>query len=321
MCSGEYSSLIRKNREHKPAYINPYGNSFVEQLEEFIPHLSGINFTGGEPFLIKTYFDIMDRIVDLNPEIQIYIHSNGTVLNNKVQKYLDKLNFNFTISIDSIVKETYEKIRVNAKLETVLNNIEHFHAYSLDRGSSFHVKSCIMKSNIHEVPGYLSFFNDQNISVQLKPALMPTDYSLREFNNTELEKIIVNLRAHSFKEDSHFQRLNNKRYAELIVQIEKWAMDKQELGNGEKSETELVDALYTRIDREIEIDHTLNFEEKEAKSIRCRTIGNQMIRSISDTDKRERALSRFTKLPIDFIIAEMERGNLEMLNARFLQEA
>jgi len=321
MCSGEYSSLIRKNREQKPAYLNPYDDEFVKQLEEFIPHLSGINFTGGEPFLIGIYYDIMDRIIELNPKIQIYIHSNGTVLNKKVKKYLHKLNFNFTISIDSIVRETYENIRVNARLETVLKNIQYFHEYSSSKETSFHVKSCIMKSNIAEIPDYLSFFNDQNISIQLKPVLMPTDYSLRDLEIPELKKIIDNLRTHSFKKETHFQRLNNSRYTELTMQLEKWANDKQDFGKRNHSVAGLVQALFDRIDHEIEIDHTLNFEEKEAKSIRCRTIGKQMIQSIPDTDKRERALSRFANLPTEFIIAEMERGNIEMLNARFLQEA
>ena len=84
MCSGEYSSLIRKNREKKPGYINPYDEAFVEQLTAFIPHLQGANFTGGEPFLIKTYFNIWDRILELNPQMQIYIHTNGTVLNERI---------------------------------------------------------------------------------------------------------------------------------------------------------------------------------------------------------------------------------------------
>ncbi len=321
MCSGEYSSLIRKNREQKPAYINPYDDGFVKQLEEFIPHLSGINFTGGEPFLIGIYYEIMDRIIELNPEMQIYIHSNGTILNNKVKRYLDKLNFNFTISIDSIVKETYENIRQNARLETVLENIKYFHEYSINNKASFHVKTCVMKSNIGEIPDYLTFFNDQDISVQLKPVLMPTDYSLRDLEQKEMEAIIANLRSYSFNVETHFQRLNNSRYRELITQLEKWKNDKKELEEGQHSVAELVDSLFNRIDYEIEIDHTLNFEEKEAKSIRCRKIGKQMIQSIGDSDKRERALSRFANLPTEFIIAEMERGNIEMLNARFLQEA
>ncbi len=47
MCSGDFSSLIRKNREGRSALENPYDSAFVKQLEEFIPHLEEVKFYGG----------------------------------------------------------------------------------------------------------------------------------------------------------------------------------------------------------------------------------------------------------------------------------
>ena len=52
MCSGEYSSSIRKNREKGKAYHEPWDNAFIEQLKNFIPHIKAASFTGGEPFEI-----------------------------------------------------------------------------------------------------------------------------------------------------------------------------------------------------------------------------------------------------------------------------
>ncbi|MCO5260555.1 MAG: SPASM domain-containing protein [Crocinitomicaceae bacterium] len=61
MCSGEYSSAIRKNRENKKPYYSPYeefSGQFIEQLVPFIPHLTEMRFLGGEPFLMNIYYKI-----------------------------------------------------------------------------------------------------------------------------------------------------------------------------------------------------------------------------------------------------------------------
>jgi MoaA/NifB/PqqE/SkfB family radical SAM enzyme len=61
MCIGELSSAIRKNRDKLPPIKSPYNEAFVEQLEEFIPHLKELRFNGGEPFLINSVFRIFEK--------------------------------------------------------------------------------------------------------------------------------------------------------------------------------------------------------------------------------------------------------------------
>ncbi len=321
MCSGEYSSLIRKNREKKLPHFNPYDKNFVKQLEEFIPHLHGINLTGGEPFLVNVYYDILDRIISLNPKIEIYIHSNATVLNNKVKKYMEKLNFNFTLSIDSIVKPTYEKIRINAKHEKVMRNIQYFHQYSIEKGLSFHIKCCLMKNNILELPDFLSFFNNQNISVQLKPVLFPSSLSLRTLPKDELRIIIDGLKKVQLKNNTHFQKLNCSRFNEVLSQLNIWGEESLEnQGSIDAEEETMVSSLFQKIDALIEEDHTLSVYEKNIKVKHCKDIGTKMLHSVQDSLKRKDALNRFLQMPIEFIVAEMTRGDIEMLNARFHQE-
>ena len=321
MCSGEYSSLIRKNREKKLPYTNPYDSNFVKQLEEFIPHLEGINLTGGEPFLINLYYEVLDRIIAIKPEIQIYIHSNGTILNKKIKTYLEKLNFNFTISVDSISQSTYENIRINAKHDIVMQNINYFHQYSLEKNSSFHIKNCLMKNNIMELPFFLEFFNNQNISVQLKPVWFPSKFSLRTLHPNKLYHIIDVLKRSCFKDNTHFQKLNINRYNEVINQLELWATESLETNkSNSSSEKTLTPIFFEKIDKLIENDNTLSAIEKKKKTLYCRKMGEKMLDSIQESKTREKALSNFMKMPIEFIVAEMTRGNIEMLNARFLQE-
>jgi len=126
MCIGEYSSAIRMHREKKNNYHNPYGKEFIQQLELFIPHLKEASFSGGEVFLSEHYFEIWEKFVQINPDIVVSVTTNGTVMNDRVRYILNKLKFNINISIDSLDKNVFEKIRKNSQLEIVLSNLQYF---------------------------------------------------------------------------------------------------------------------------------------------------------------------------------------------------
>ena len=56
-------------------FENPYDAAFVKQLEEFIPHLEEVKFYGGEPFLIEIYYEIWEKIMELNPKVRISVQT------------------------------------------------------------------------------------------------------------------------------------------------------------------------------------------------------------------------------------------------------
>ena len=51
MCDGVASSRIRKRREKCPPLLCPYDERFLDDLDEFLPHLRWARLYGGEPFL------------------------------------------------------------------------------------------------------------------------------------------------------------------------------------------------------------------------------------------------------------------------------
>ena len=73
------SDGFRKNREHREALVSPYNDEFVEQMKEFIPHLAELRFNGGEPFLHKFVYKILDQVAIIKPEIKVTIATNGTI--------------------------------------------------------------------------------------------------------------------------------------------------------------------------------------------------------------------------------------------------
>ena len=94
MCSGEFSSLIRKNREKLPPLVTPYDKEFLTQLEEFIPHLHETRFSGsGEAFSIDMDYEIWEMIIKRNPKCIIMVQSNGTILTERVKDIFEPWKF------------------------------------------------------------------------------------------------------------------------------------------------------------------------------------------------------------------------------------
>ena len=157
MCSGFWSSTIRAKRENLPPLPQFYDSAFVEQLVPFLPHLKRAKFLGGEPFLIDIYYEIWERLIELNPNCDVSITTNGTVYTSKVKRILEKLNCRITVSLDSVNSTTYGLIRKNAKLERTLNHLEAFCEINRLKKKGLTIAVCPLISNCREIPEIVSF--------------------------------------------------------------------------------------------------------------------------------------------------------------------
>ena len=223
MCSGIYSSSIRKNREKLPPLPNPYDETFVEQLEEFIPYLYETKFYGGEPFLVDVYYQIWDKIIEINPKVIIQIQTNATILNQRVKALLENGRFNINISLDSLHKPTYEVIRKNARLDRVLENIAYFHQYCKKQNTFIGISVCPMRQNWCEMPDFIHFCNELDIPVYFHTVWNPlhcTLWNLPAAELIEIEKFLV--QHNHFKNDSDMEQANQKAYSDLLRQVTQW---------------------------------------------------------------------------------------------------
>lgn len=137
MCDAASSSEFQKEIETYPI-IDKFNkvNSIkfndnldsVDQLKWFIdnnPTLRHICFTGGEPMLIKPYYELMDYLIqkNLNDKIILDLFTNCSVYNQLfVDRMLKFKNLLFTMSIDGVGK-TAEYQRHGTKWNTVESNI------------------------------------------------------------------------------------------------------------------------------------------------------------------------------------------------------
>lgn len=222
MCNGYFSSAIRKNREHLPPIKNHYTEDFVAQLRPFIPHLTDAKFLGGEPFLIEIYYKIWDLIIELNPAVKVHITTNGTVLNAKVKGYLKKMKAGIVLSIDSLNKEHYEHIRVNAHYEQVMENLHWFKEYTAEKGTYLSIAASPIRANRMDMPEMVRFCNQHNIHLHFNTVWTPEDQSLRFLSEKELTELLEFYEQASFGLPGWRSRANQQHFKDFVAQIRTW---------------------------------------------------------------------------------------------------
>jgi len=223
MCTGEYSSSIRKNREHLPPHKNIYGNAFLEELDEFIPYLKKASFVGGEPFLIDYYYKIWEKIFELNPDCTIALTTNGTILSEKVKRVLERGKFEIRLSLDGLTKDVYEGIRKNANFDKVMENLKYLHAYCKKKNTLFEIVPCPQKSNWHQMPKMVEFANSLDALLYFSSAVRyPFHVCLWPLPSEELKAILAQLAGYNFPSETNTEKHNKQIYNDFVSEVKMW---------------------------------------------------------------------------------------------------
>lgn len=222
MCFGDFSSSIRKNREKRPPLESPYDAAFIDQLDVFLPHLWEAKFYGGEPFLIPLYYDIWDRMMAINPKITVHITTNGTVLNQKVKRLLEKLNVLLIVSIDSFDPKTYESIRVNADFDRVMENLAYFTDINRQHHRPMSIAVCPMILNWQEMPDIVDRCNQNGHTVYFNTVWYPLELSLRNMPAAMLAEVSACYEGFRPRHNNAVSRQNQTMFQGLLNQVKKW---------------------------------------------------------------------------------------------------
>lgn len=193
MCHGEFSSAIRSRREKLPPIPKAYDDQFFEDLRKYLPKIENANFLGGEPFLIKEQFRVWDMFIEDGLKPGCHVTTNGTQYNAKVERVLENLPVSITISMDGVTKETFEKIRLNANYEEVLENIQRFHEYSRKHGRRVCFSFTLSLLNWHEFGDFLLFADGWEGFVSVSTLFSPEEMSLHALSKEELSRIVEHM--------------------------------------------------------------------------------------------------------------------------------
>lgn len=264
MCDSTLSSAIGNHTNSKKSDIL-FGEKFIEEIKEFIPHLKGTVFTGGEPFLINVYYQIWDLIAILNPNTVISITTNGSICNDKVKLVLDKGIFNIMVSLDSFDKEVYSSIRRGADFESVINNISYFSNYCKQKGTKFSITICPMQNNWEGIPEILKKCNAENWFFSFNTVIKPWELALWSLPAVELQAIIIYLNSFvDIDTENIITQTNLNTYSNLIQLLKSWLirinhyeMNKPDEIYIKKTKGLIAENLLNKVSSEISIDSQL----------------------------------------------------------------
>ena len=111
-------------------------------------------YHGGEPFLNKNFFYMLNEIKKINKNIYVKTVSNGTVLNEKIIKKIVESDLDLIeFSLDGESAEDSERIRRKSKTEIILKNVKEL----LEQKKKLDKKN--LKINICST----QFFKDENL--------------------------------------------------------------------------------------------------------------------------------------------------------------
>lgn len=99
---------------------------FISELVS-IKNLKYVHFLGGETLYDPAFYDICDRLIENNSnDVIVGTTTNGTIFNEKVEKYISKFKeFHLGISIETVT-ELNDYIRWPGKIQTILSNIDRY---------------------------------------------------------------------------------------------------------------------------------------------------------------------------------------------------
>ena len=196
-------NTIEKHTRHNWPETN---KMFWRELEELLPTLEYIDFTGGEPFMIKEQFELLKFCVEKGyaKNIGVHYNTNGTQLPNEVLQniwpHFKSVDIQF--SIDGIQKH-FEYQRHPAKWKNALHVISEF---KNKQSKKFTVGIChtINVFNVLYIPEFLAWAKEFGINVYLNSLHYPMHYNIKCLPNDAKKSIANKLGEHKNKDIQTF---------------------------------------------------------------------------------------------------------------------
>ena len=117
---------------------------FWDEINSMSDQIRYIEFTGGEPFMIREHFQFLERIVEMNiaGQVEIHYNTNGTQYPDGAEDIWQHFKtVEIAFSIDDI-EGRFEYQRANAMWKLVEHNIARFDAMRI-RNPNIQLQACI----------------------------------------------------------------------------------------------------------------------------------------------------------------------------------
>jgi sulfatase maturation enzyme AslB (radical SAM superfamily) len=205
MCNAQSSSLIAGK------VIDITENNF-EEILKLSSNLKHLVLTGGEPMLIKHYYELLDHLAEFGrPELIIRIYTNASVYNPVFVEKMLKFNTALRLSIDAVGK-TAEIQREGTNWKVVSENVNKFLKLPIE--VQFHTTlTTIALADVHSLAKYFVDIAAEHQACTFKAhtAGKPDDISVFNTPLSDIPKIMESIdKALDLLLDPRFEQLRNQ---------------------------------------------------------------------------------------------------------------
>lgn len=160
--------------------------------EEVFPHLQSIDVLGGEPFIQKDSYRLIKEVTRVNNQCQWGFSTNANwKFSEAVRRHLDVIKIKwFQISLDSVVPDTYQRIRHGGNLERVLKTTDDLIDYGNGRKDfPLLVSMCVQKANWREIKPFIQYAGEKGLKPCFQYLYEPRPLSLGSLPREELVRV------------------------------------------------------------------------------------------------------------------------------------
>lgn len=193
MCSGEFSSAIRSQREGLPPLPRAYGEAFFAELEGLLGQVRRLELFGGEPLLAADSRRVLRMAAASPADVEVQVTTNGTVWNDELERLAAELRLSFVVSVDGASARTFEAVRVGAGWEAVRARLDDLRALTRRTGADLSISHCLMVQNWWELPDLFRLAATLDADVWINTVLSPAECSLYALPAPRLAAVVAEL--------------------------------------------------------------------------------------------------------------------------------
>lgn len=169
---------------------------FWKNFEDNLKNIKHIDFYGGEPFLVKKQWAMLQKAIDkgYSKNIAVHYNTNGTIWNDDVYNVLKEFKAVYIdFSIDG-VGDHLNYVRYPAEWKTVFDNFKQAKEIS-STDSKFHINVCntISILNVYYIPEMFDAFKDYKQTMYLNLVFGPDHYRITNIPSSIKEEITKRL--------------------------------------------------------------------------------------------------------------------------------
>jgi len=188
-CGPEYSSKWTAELKLDKQYVP---QERVEELKQFVFNnahkLKHVYLAGGEPLLMKENEELLELLLDVNPEVNLRVNTNLSKTGTPVFDLICQFkNVHWTISVESMEDE-FEYIRHGGKWQDFLDNLNVIK--ELEHKVSFNMLWIPLNYlSIFDCIEFLQAQGFQNNSFIANPISNPIMFDIRQLPNSTLQML------------------------------------------------------------------------------------------------------------------------------------